>query len=101
MRAAIPLMMVFVARMVFADAATDRASIEQVIRTVFAEPAASSEYFTRDADNDLGMLPQFNRGTLRDTTGQIWSELSMPILTIGPIRLLDQDVALVEAANTQ
>ncbi len=82
----------------WADIPADRASIETVVRAVFADQTQDgkpvSTLFTADADNDLDKLV-----LLRGSKGP-WSEVTTRVV-IQSIRFITPDVALVDAANTQ
>jgi len=87
-----------------ADTAGDREAIESVVHSVFTartpgdKPIAS--LFTADAKADLDRLARLDRGLLQSSS-ELWSETTKPIVVIQSIRFVTPDVALVDAADTQ
>jgi hypothetical protein len=92
----IPLLL---ATLAWADATTDRNAIEHIVAAVTTEEKPAN-LFTQDADSDLTKLKILDRQRVAASKA-VWSELSMPVMTIESIRFLTADVALVNAANSQ
>ena len=87
----------------WADAAADRAAIEQVVKAVFAGASTGrsvSTMFAADADSEFDRLTQLSR-QLVGLSQEPLSEVTAPSLVIQSIRFVTQDVALIDAANTQ
>ena len=87
----------------WADAAADRAAIEQVVKVVFSGAAAGTPMpamFAADADSEFDKLVQLDRQLLR-LSNEPLSEVTAPVVVIRSVRFVTLDVALIDAANTQ
>ena len=87
----------------WADAAADRAAIEQVVKVVFSGAAAGTPMpamFAADADSEFDKLVQLDRQLLR-LSNEPLSEVTAPAVVIRSVRFVTPDVALIDAANTQ
>ena len=84
------LIITLLSGMAWADEAADRVAITRTVAASARTDAKIADLVTSDFDGELVKLPQ----------AQPWCELDCPKLTLGAVRFITPDVALVDGTAT-